>query len=716
MDTEKRGLGLAILLLLVLSLFILCTDWLLYHTILKTQSPVLWAVIDALAKLYDNLTLVRSFYVVILVSFAAFYGFSTKKASRQKKTVLVCLCLILIGLFYLGYTSVYSYSLFVYPFIMLFMTLAIPATIKSFQLNPLKEDDSLFGLGNKKGDQFEVELGTSKGPLFIHNPRQGVQISGGAGSGKSASVIIPLIVQFIQKGYAGFLYDFEGNPTEKGSPILGSVAYTALQQLENVSPIKGKVPVQFAYINFNDMSKTHRVNPIHPKYITGYNFINELADMLMKNLNPEWRTKADFWAENAISFLSAIIYFQFKNHPDKCTLPHVVAIALSDWKLTLDMLVTDPDIAPRMQPLYTAYQEDAGNQTAGVVSSTQLPLGKLFNPEIFWVLSRDEISLDITSEAHPTVLCVGNDPATYQVLSAPISVISGVVMNQMNQMNKRQSFFMCDELPTLYINRLDHLPATGRKKGICTVLAFQDEAQLERDYGKENAAVIQGNLGNIFIGMTNNKNTAENFVKMLGETKREDFSVSNNSDTASQSTTHSLKREKVLETRDIMSQPIGQFTGKIAGSDKPFFRSQLDFFEFPPEEIPHFSYTIEEDTTDDNQEPELILYNTESLDAIDLSSEIDLKNTYKPSPRNKPPLLSDLSDKSISALTEILDQSPEDQSPDLQNIYDSFLKDIYNLELATMRHWLLLLEVKTNYETILEDVEYQLLQYKSEQL
>ena len=99
------------------------------------------------------------------------------------------------------------------------MTILIPTTVKAFKINPIKSDDSLFGLGKKKGDEFEVTIYTNQGPLYIHNPRQGIQVSGGAGSGKSASVIIPLIVQFIEKGYAGFLYDFEGNPLEDGSPI-----------------------------------------------------------------------------------------------------------------------------------------------------------------------------------------------------------------------------------------------------------------------------------------------------------------------------------------------------------------------------------------------------------------------------------------------------------------------------------------------------------------
>lgn len=712
MDHEKKGLGLAILLLLILTLFILTTDWMLYHSLLPTEGDILWAIINAISKLYDRLLLIRGSYAGMLIAFAAFYSYSKETASNRRKVVLsVLTCLVLI-LFFIGYTSNYVYSYFAYPVISLAMTVLIPMTLKAFRISAVKSDDSLFGLGRKKGDEFEVSIGTDQGPLYIHNPRQGIQVTGGAGSGKSASVIIPLIVQFIQKGYAGFLYDFEGNPMEKGSPLLGTIAYTALKQLPPPK-LNGPAPVQFAFINFNDMSKTHRCNPIAPRYINSYNFINELADMLMKNLNPEWRTKADFWAENAISFLSCIIFFQYKNHPDKCTLAHVVAIMLSDWKEILEMLVTDPEIAPRMQPLYTAYVEDAGNQVAGVVSSTQLPLSKLFNPEVFWVLSKDDISLDITNEKHPTVLCVGNDPETYQVLSAPISVITGVVMNQMNQMNKRKSFFMCDELPTVYINRLDHLPATGRKKGICTVLAFQDESQLERDYGKDNAQVIQGNLGNIFCGMTNNLKTAENFVKMLGETKKHDQSFSNNSETASVQVTDSLKKEKVLEARDIMSQPTGQFTGKIAGSDKQFFRAQLDYFQFPPDTIPHFAHKIDESDPDSAQSAnELVLFHKRTKVTIDLQSEINKFHEYQTSDDPRPPLLGTLTVSDVDLLDETLKSLKIDTQSSLQQLYDLILYKVHSITLKPFKQWLLELEVIANYEHIIEDVKNQLLFYQ----
>ena len=51
--------------------------------------------------------------------------------------------------------------------------------------------------------------------IVIHNPSQGIYIEGSAGSGKSQSVIEPIIHQAVSQGYSGFLYDFKGNPQQR---------------------------------------------------------------------------------------------------------------------------------------------------------------------------------------------------------------------------------------------------------------------------------------------------------------------------------------------------------------------------------------------------------------------------------------------------------------------------------------------------------------------
>lgn len=70
---------------------------------------------------------------------------------------------------------------------------------------------------------------TVEGNLRIHKPQQNLYIDGGPGSGKSESWIKGIIYQCAERNYAGFVYDWEGDPSKPGSPILSRIAYGSIE-------------------------------------------------------------------------------------------------------------------------------------------------------------------------------------------------------------------------------------------------------------------------------------------------------------------------------------------------------------------------------------------------------------------------------------------------------------------------------------------------------
>lgn len=50
---------------------------------------------------------------------------------------------------------------------------------------------------------------THENPVVVGNPFRGIFIAGAAGSGKSESIAVPLLLEFIRKGFAGIVYDFK---------------------------------------------------------------------------------------------------------------------------------------------------------------------------------------------------------------------------------------------------------------------------------------------------------------------------------------------------------------------------------------------------------------------------------------------------------------------------------------------------------------------------
>jgi hypothetical protein len=412
--------------------------------------------------------------------------------------------------------------------------------------------------------------------IIVHSPYQGIYVEGTAGAGKSQSVVEPFIYQAAQQGFSGFLYDFKGNP-----PTLSRTLYGALTEY--------KSGVQFAHINFSDPTISHRTNPLSPTYLASKLYAQEYASAILKNLNKEWAAKLDFWAENAIAYLSAIIWYLRVHHPLLCSLPHAMLIALEPPSKSLNLLNKDEEVKRMIGAISIAQEQQADKQIAGVFSSLQLPLNKLYTKELFWLLSSESsdeghVSLDISNPLHPTFLSVANDPRLGTGFAPVIALLATVCMQHMNQQGKYKSVFILDEAPTLFIPGLESLPATARSNNIATMLCVQDFAQLSGLYGTRLAEVMRNTLGNQFFGMSGNLSTSEYVSKMAGEYTGVRWSYTDSSE--SKSDTASLGKEPFLNAHQVATQPPGHFIVKVAGTKPQFFSTQLKSTTLATKAIP----------------------------------------------------------------------------------------------------------------------------------
>ncbi|PKP45555.1 MAG: hypothetical protein CVT95_08500 [Bacteroidetes bacterium HGW-Bacteroidetes-12] len=623
---EKKDIQSFILIFVLFFLIIIILDWVLFNRLwLPKQESILY---QPLFYFYENfnskMIFIRLAYC-FSVGFLAWFTPSLKfgrKLEKENVTKYLFIAIILGGAILFGYLGYEIYDLIIFPALLL-LFIYPTALYFSKQNNSLIEENMLDGVSSEEENEISFSFKTNKGKLVVHSPQQGIWVEGGAGSGKSASLIEPFIHQAIEKGFAGVVYDYKGNP-----PTLALTAYNALYNT------KTNTKTKFAMINFSLLEQSVRCNPIAPRYLRTQLHASEAADIIMKNLNKEWIKKTDFWAENAISILKATIWFLRNNHPEYCTLPHAISFILNDYEKFMDVLCTDNDAAIMMQPITIAHKKEAAGQIAGAISSIQLPLTKLRNKEIFWVLGKDDFDLNITNSSKPIMLTICNDPEIEESLSPGISLILSVCMQQMNQQGKNKSIFCIDELPTVYIKKLDKLPATARSNKVCTMLGVQDYSQLERDYSREEAKVIISNLGNQFIGMTNSKETAERVSQVFGKIKKMKVSYSTSESSFSQSDT--LQEESVLQSRDVAGQGIGHFTGKIAGGKPPFFSAQFPYFDKEKiyskyvSKIPDFALVT--NTGDENMDKQ-IFQNQVDANFVRINQEItNLINSYLDKP------------------------------------------------------------------------------------
>jgi type IV secretory pathway TraG/TraD family ATPase VirD4 len=400
------------------------------------------------------------------------------------------------------------------------------------------------------------------------NPFRGIFISGGAGSGKSYSLANPIIRQAVGKGYCGLVYDFK-------FPVL-------CEQVNKALVLSGNKEVTHYIVNFYDLSRSHRLNPLRPENMPTVAYAEEYALAILNNLLPESIRKKDFWIRSANAILTAVIWFLKKHHPQHCTLPHVVnTILYKDYLHVMSMLETDAQCSDMVRSALTAMENEAESQVAGVMGTLQISIVRINSPEICWVLSGDDFDLDLNNPSHPKLLTLGSHPTLSDTFSPVISCIATVALKLMNQPGKRHSLVLLDEAPTIYIPKLDMIPATARSNKVATIYMAQDFSQMVFSYGKEAAEVVISNLNNQLYGRVGSLATAKHVSELFGKEEKStsSFSSGRNSYEKGQSSnvsiSKSMQEKSLVRTQDVTALKVGEFVGMTVESKQPYFRSSI---------------------------------------------------------------------------------------------------------------------------------------------
>ena len=400
--------------------------------------------------------------------------------------------------------------------------------------------------------------------INVINPFRGLLVIGSPGAGKSYFVIQHVIKQHIEKGFAMFVYDFKYDDLSK-------IVYNWLQQNRHRYSEKPS----FYVINFDKLSVSHRCNPLNPSSMNDITDATESARTILLGLNREWINKqGDFFVESPINFVTAIIWFLRKYENGKyCTLPHVIELMQAEYDELFPVLNTQPEIEVLVNPFITAYQNDAMEQLEGQVASAKIGMARLASPQLYWVLSGNDFTLDINNPNEPKIVCMGNNPEKQQIYGAVLSLYVSRLVRQVNKKGMQKCSLVFDEFPTIYFNNIDSLIATARSNKVATTLAMQDFSQLKKDYGREQADVIVNITGNIISGQVMGE-TAKLLSERFGKIMQDRQSVSiNRTDT---SISHSKQLDSAIPASKIAALSSGEFVGLVA--DNPDEKIKLKMF------------------------------------------------------------------------------------------------------------------------------------------
>ena len=439
------------------------------------------------------------------------------------------------------------------------------------------ENESFMQETKLMDNQYSINLPTRfyyqkkwhKGWINVVNPFRATIVLGTPGSGKSYAVINSFIKQMIEKGYSGYIYDFK-------SPDLSMIAYNHLLSHKEGY---GKVKPKFYMINFDDPERSHRCNPIHPDFMSDIADAYESAYTIMLNLNKSWVSKqGDFFVESPIVLFAAIIwYLRIYKGGKYCTFPHAIELLNRRYEDLFPILTSYPELENYLSPFMDAWQGGAAEQLMGQIASAKIPLSRMISPQLYWVMTGDDFTLDINNPNEPKILCVGNNPDRQNIYGAALGLYNSRIVKIINKKGMLKSGVLLDELPTIYFKGLDQLIATARSNKVAVCLGFQDFSQLKRDYGDKEAAVVMNTVGNIFSGQVvgeTAKTLSERFGKVLQ--KRQSISINR------QDVSHSFntQMDSLIPPSKISTLTQGMFVGAVCDNideriDQKIFHAEI---------------------------------------------------------------------------------------------------------------------------------------------
>ena len=392
----------------------------------------------------------------------------------------------------------------------------------------------------------------NNGWINVVNPFRASIVLGTPGSGKSYAVVNNFIKQQIEKGFLMYVYDFKFSD-------LSTIAYNHLLN----HPDGYKVKPKFYVINFDDPRRSHRCNPIHPDFMEDITDAYESAYTIMLNLNKTWVQKqGDFFVESPIILFASIIwYLKIYQNGKYCTFPHAIEFLNRRYEDIFPILTSYPELENYLSPFMDAWLGGAAEQLMGQIASAKIPLSRMISPQLYWVMTGDDFTLDLNNPEHPKILCVGNNPDRQNIYSAALGLYNSRIVKLVNKKGQLKSSIIIDELPTIYFRGIDNLIATARSNKVAVLLGFQDYSQLTRDYGDKESRVIQNTVGNVFSGQVvgeTAKILSERFGKVLQ--KRQSMTINQRE----KSTSISTQMDSLIPASKISNLTQGMFVGAVA--------------------------------------------------------------------------------------------------------------------------------------------------------
>jgi type IV secretory pathway TraG/TraD family ATPase VirD4 len=396
-------------------------------------------------------------------------------------------------------------------------------------------------------------------PLFIPDIQRGIAVCGGAGSGKTFSVIDPAIQSSLDQGFPLVLYDFK-YPAQTSR----AVAY-ALKRGYKVRVFAPGFP-ESDTCNILDFLRDEE-----DAIAAG-----QLAQVITKNADlSNGSASSDKFFEDAGATLTegiflltkAIAGMKGKQYADLMTASAILGLSELGKRLASAQAERRFPIWT-MRPLAQIISVSGSPETeSSIIGTAQRTFQKFLKKDFIRAFcGQSTLPLDLDGKE---MLVFGLDRNNRDIVGPLLAaVLHSVVSGNVSRLEPRKEplTVFIDELPTLFLPQLQNWFNENREDGFCGCIGFQNMSQLERIYGKELSKVIVGGCATKFIFNPQDTESAKYFADFLGEfeVQFKSKSLSRNSSagkgggSSSRSTSDNRQKRYLFEPSQFLKLRTGQ--------------------------------------------------------------------------------------------------------------------------------------------------------------
>jgi type IV secretory pathway TraG/TraD family ATPase VirD4 len=377
--------------------------------------------------------------------------------------------------------------------------------------------------------------------LYLPDLQRGVAVCGGPGSGKTFSVIDPLIRSALDQGLPVALYDFK-YPTQSAR----HAAYA----------IKLGYTVRVLAPGFPESDVCNPIDFLRSE--SDAEMARQIATVLNKNFRLMTQSTEDgFFAAAGDQLTEALLMLaKSTQYPDIMTAQAVLGLTnlgnrvaaaqgMNSWiRVSFNQLIG---------------VKDAEKTASGIVGSASETFTRFMKEGVLGAFcGRTSIPLDLAGKQ---LLIFGMDRERRDVVGPLVATILHMIVTRNVAKRRKEPLIVAiDELPTLYLPTLVQWLNENREDGLSVILGFQNLVQLEKTYGRELARAILGACATKAIFNPQEYEAARMFSDFLGDEEIQYKQKSRNRGGGKTSTTISEqdRTRKLFEPSQFLRLPPGK--------------------------------------------------------------------------------------------------------------------------------------------------------------